>query len=179
MGTAALIAGAAALTGISLPSSGLEPEPDSRESSFSVARQLQMPESSFFSGIGQIILEGLCLLYAEVFQGHRPSCRVELCRTRLNFAARPSGYGTNLFIYFCILASRCRNVSPALARVPLLICSCPDPAHIPQQMLRARRVDESLREQLKTKSDIHPLSLCGEVVAPTKSSQRISSLISE
>lgn len=44
-----------------------------------------------------------------------------------------------------------------------------DPAHIPQQMLRALRVDESLREQLKTKSDIHPLSLCGEVVAPTES----------
>ena len=47
--------------------------------------------------------------------------------------------------------------------------SSTDLAHIPQQMLQARRLDESLREQLKTKSDIHPLSLCSEVVAPTKS----------
>lgn len=44
-----------------------------------------------------------------------------------------------------------------------------DPAHIPRQMLRALPVDESLREQLETKSDIQPLSLCSELVAPTKS----------
>lgn len=56
-----------------------------------------------------------------------------------------------------------------------------DLAHIPRQMLRALRVDESLREQLETTSDIHPLMLvrrncCSGKITGCAASQRISSL---
>lgn len=98
------------------------------------------------------------------------SCRVELCRTRVNFAARPSGYGQDFF-----LLPFWRQCSGAemFPRLPLVFrCSSAaafgceristDPAHIRRQMRWALRLDESLREQLKTKSDIHPLNLCSE-----------------
>lgn len=122
-----------------------------------------------------IILEGLSLLYAGVFQGHRLSCRVELCRTRLNFAAHPSGDGTDscvffLFssIFFCHFGISVQKRFPGSGTCSAAHSHLPSDAReaaltwpiFPRQMLRALRVDESLREQLETKSDIHPLSLC-------------------
>lgn len=105
-----------------------------------------------------------------MFQGCRASCRVELCRTRVNFAAHPSGYGQDLFLLPFWRQFFGAEIFP---RLPLVFhCSSAvafgcernstDPAHIRRQMRWALRLDESLREQLKTKSDIHPLNLCSE-----------------
>lgn len=115
-------------------------------------------------------------MHAGVFRGRRPSCRVELYRTRLNFCL-PLRSGHSFFFFFWHFGISVQEFFALLVRIfhrsSAVALGCEgngtDPAHIPQQMLRALRLAESLREQLKTKSDIQPLSLCGEVVASVKS----------
>lgn len=129
------------------------------------------PDWSSFQGSGLIILEGLCVLYAGVFQGRGAGCRVELCRTRVNFAA----LALQVTAEICFFRRLGGDVSEqkCFPRLPLVFrrssavafgCgrSSTDPAHIRRQMRRALRLDESLREQLKTKSDIRPLNSCRE-----------------
>lgn len=109
-------------------------------------------------------------MYAGGFQGRRASCQVELCRTRVNFAARPSGYGQDLFLLpfwrQCFGAEMFPRLPLAFRCSSAVAFGCgrnsTDPAHIRWQMRWALRLDGSLREQLKTKSDIHPLNLCSE-----------------